>query len=530
MSHDNPFNLFLTHPQIADPTPAKTAHPLLPGPELLFGLVGALGADLHLLGDILKSVLTEHTYGVELIRFTSILKQLPAFNALPESPIDKRIEAFMAAGTRLREETGQADAMAVLGVQQVRKFRASKDNASRNPGEPLTRQAYVFHSLKRPEEIDTLRRIYGHAFFVIGGYSPRDKRKRRLGKLIADSHDTYPATAEQSEIAERLILRDEHEKGREMGQDVTHAFAKADVFVNVSENESEIREQLARFVQIVFGYQFHTPTPDENGMFHAAASALRSAEMGRQVGAAISRQDGDIISLGTNDVPTAGGGLYWPSLNGSEDNRDFQRGEDTSDVVKKRNLAEVLGILRDNKLLTDEATQEDFKRLLTRCIPLMKPSRIMNSTEFGRAVHAEMDAIIGCARRGISPQSCTLYVTTFPCHNCTRHIVAAGLSRVVFIEPYAKSLASDLHDDSISVEGELSTKNRVNFVPFVGIAPHRYIHLFQMEHRKKDGRKIDWDPTTAQPRIFPPLRGYTEYELEHSGSLSKSLDKTTLIT
>ena len=46
-------------------------------------------------------------------------------------------------------------------------------------------------------------------------------------------------------------------------------------------------------------------------------------------------------------------------------------------------------------------------------------------TEYGRAVHAEMDALLDAARRGVAVQGATLYVSTFPCHSCARHVIAA---------------------------------------------------------------------------------------------------------
>ena len=45
-----------------------------------------------------------------------------------------------------------------------------------------------------------------------------------------------------------------------------------------------------------------------------------------------------------------------------------------------------------------------------------------------------------------------MYVTTFPCHNCAKHIIAAGLERVVYLEPYPKSRAKTLYDEDITPE------------------------------------------------------------------------------
>ena len=46
-------------------------------------------------------------------------------------------------------------------------------------------------------------------------------------------------------------------------------------------------------------------------MFMAFASALRSADLSRQIGAVIAH-DNEIIATGANDCPKSGGGLYWP--------------------------------------------------------------------------------------------------------------------------------------------------------------------------------------------------------------------------
>jgi deoxycytidylate deaminase len=79
-------------------------------------------------------------------------------------------------------------------------------------------------------------------------------------------------------------------------------------------------------------------------------------------------------------------------------------------------------------------------------------SQFMDALEYGRIVHAEMSAISDAARNGRAIKDTVLYSTTFPCHMCAKHIVAAGIAKVIFLEPYPKSLASDLHSDSIEIE------------------------------------------------------------------------------
>lgn len=100
-----------------------------------------------------------------------------------------------------------------------------------------------------------------------------------------------------------------------------------------------------------------------------------------------------------------------------------------------------------------------------------------------------------------------MYVTTFPCHECARHIVAAGVMRVVYIEPYPKSLVSELFRDSIEIDAEIEPADKVNFVPFTGVAPSMYIHFFRASEKSPrkspNGVIKKWSPTLSRPQLPP---------------------------
>ncbi len=111
------------------------------------------------------------------------------------------------------------------------------------------------------------------------------------------------------------------------------------------------------------------------------------------------------------------------------------------------------------------------------------------SLEYGRAVHAEMAAITDASRQGISLKRRDLYSTAFPCHLCARHIVAAGIRRVVYIEPYPKSVAEELYGDSLTVDAEERSTTKVAFEPFVGVSPSLYPQVFRLlPGARKDAR------------------------------------------
>lgn len=51
-------------------------------------------------------------------------------------------------------------------------------------------------------------------------------------------------------------------------------------------------------------------------------------------------------------------------------------------------------------------------------------------------VHAEQNAITDCAKRGVSCDGATAYITHYPCVICTRLLIAAGIKKIRYLEDY----------------------------------------------------------------------------------------------
>jgi len=51
-------------------------------------------------------------------------------------------------------------------------------------------------------------------------------------------------------------------------------------------------------------------------------------------------------------------------------------------------------------------------------------------------IHAEMNAIIWAARKGISIEGATIYATLQPCSQCTKNIIASGIKKIVYRKAY----------------------------------------------------------------------------------------------
>ncbi len=114
------------------------------------------------------------------------------------------------------------------------------------------------------------------------------------------------------EQAQMLIERDQAESTEPHGQRVNDTFHLADFFVRISDSHDRLRCDIQRLVELWFGNPFLTPSFDEYAMFMAFASALRSADLSRQVGAVITR-DNDILSTVQTNVRKQAVGFTGPS-------------------------------------------------------------------------------------------------------------------------------------------------------------------------------------------------------------------------
>lgn len=495
--------------------------------ELVFGFVGPTGIDLDKVCDALRCQLRAMQYEAVEIRLSDLISVYMSEPANFANSFE-RISTLMDRGTRLREATNQADIVARLAMAAVRDQRVKRSGEWKKPARKI---AYLVRSFKRPEEVDLFRQVYGKAFNLISVYASRPSRTAFLKKMIGQTLVKDKGSAE--ELAISLINRDHNEEGKKLGQRVGKTFPLADLFVT-SDSRPELERTLKRFVSLLFGNPYISPTRDEQAMYFAKAAALRSLDLSRQVGAAVVSADGDLLSTGCNEVPKFGGGLYW-----DEDqhvHRDFERGSDANVAIKREIIEDSFDRMKSRKGLLARASENELSSKLADDAlfndgAYLKDSQLFDVIEFGRAVHAEMDAITQAARLGISLKGSRLFCTTFPCHICARHIVSSGITDVVFVEPYEKSRASELFGDSISVEPDEHSTNKVNFRAFVGVAPRRYTDVFEVQaSRKNDKGKIRNPDSFVSPRIKRTVFTYVIAEALAVAEAAKPPTPTRSIT
>ena len=509
--------------------------------ELFIGLVGAVGSRIDSLANILKSILvSQYDYETVIIK---VSKDILQKNSLAnnskynlENPFE-RISSLMDIGNELRQ----------IGldyiVLQIIKTINEQRKVIKNQQPERKRIVYIINSLKHEEEIKVLRKIYGNSFFQISLY---ESDKSRENYLINEKGITLDG-------AKKLIERDKGEDNL-WGQHTSEAFHLADYFVKFSKkNHDYLKEASERFLKLIFSHPYITPTFQEFSTYMAFTSSLKSADLSRQVGAVITNND-QILATGANDVPKPDGGTYWPyyeentgKIYDLENSKDYTIGYDPNHKEKSKIIDSIFDRILNEfpYLVSGSDNEKEAKKKQLKDI--IGTSELKNITEYGRIVHAEMDAILSCARNNISTQGATLYVTTFPCHNCAKHIVAAGIKKVIFVEPYPKSLALDLHSDSISYDEEV--ENKVIFKPFVGVGARSFLNLFSMTltdgselKRKVSGQtikiiesnedrnkfseldcKFKWDPKTARLRMPLVEISYSEIEYKAIKKLEEVL-------
>ncbi len=526
-------------------------------PEIVIAVTRPQGANDEPVLKHLTDDLKQRRFHVERISLAKLIRVAAikldnGDNTEPKSireiPGYDRIVDLMAIGDHFRAYLGR-DAVARMAILEIQRLRASAQRSAMEKS--CNGVAFLLTSIVHPSEVALLRSVYKQRFFLLGIHQARMERLQQLEKSFKRYGSGVAARAHATEILEiDAGLRPSHGSISDASLNVDQTFHKADVFVRAErtgikyqQHPDGYKANITRWLDQIFGYPFCAPTSDEFGMANAYIAAKQSVALGRSVGAAIMSPNGDIIAQGWNEPAHPGGGVSREGV--FPDLREHHDGYDSSDVLRIEAIAEFF------ERLTSEAIDSEIEKIGTsgnsswlktlreavrhlappssediRVLPGLKSlatARLLNLIEFGRSVHAEMAAITSAARQGIPVQGATLFVTTFPCHECSRNIVAAGISRVVYVEPYGKSMASELYSQAINVSAQgdgRSDPERVIFEQFVGIAPSAMDVLFSATLRKHSlqsvatqedlaiGGIVEW--SRDEGALRPSIRGYVD--------------------
>jgi deoxycytidylate deaminase len=493
--------------------------------ELIIGFSGPVGSGVNVVADATERLLIQHQYTVVRVKLSDLIvklahKQVGNIPAVSIATSSERYRTLQEAGNHLRKEFGN-DFLAEVAITAIAKKRGEDiPQETAVKAHIPTKRAYLIDQLKHQDEVQLLRTVYGDLFYLVGVFSSSDQIKHNL--------------MQQADIDEKdaiEIIEKDRKENLEHGQQLEKTLKLADLFIrNHALLNNRIENQLSRFFDLLHGKNGITPTNHEHAMYAAYSAGLRSACLSRQVGASITASTGEILSTGCNDVPQAGGGLY--NEHSKADGRCVNRdgGKCYNDYHKNLMRDRIAEILKEELGIDQERAQQVSDAV-------KKKSGLKDLLEFSRSVHAEMDAITSAARiGGKSIKGAYLYTTTYPCHHCARHIVAAGISKVFYIEPYEKSLARELHRDAIDLDpdtdqdDEDTARKLVQFLHFEGISPRQYQNFFFPKSERKDtlGRAVQVQRGQGTKVIAKLLDDYRDLEtkvLTHLSTAAKIPDE-----
>lgn len=302
-------------------------------------------------------------------------------------------------------------------------------------------QDFVIDSIKNPAEIRYFREKYPE-FILVGVFADYDVRWERVKDIYEGSKDTFDAD-EQKDKGSYEPLH---------GQRISDCFFESDLILsnNIPISCDSPNEAYKGMDRKIDGYLMalrdpskSSPTLQETLMAAAYTAGRRSRCLKRKVGAVIADKYDRIISSGFNGVPY---GLQecGPLLGFCY--RDKKRSE--------------LGIRISRELAVDDATGKSVKAI----------QRNVKLLELCRALHGEESAILNLVGRGVDLERSTIYVTTYPCNLCANKIVQAGISKVIYFEPYPVEEAKKIFKVA-----------DVTAEPFEGVTFRAFFKFYQFE-------------------------------------------------
>lgn len=505
----------------ASPPPSSSSSK----PELVFGLVRWIGASARPVLVALRSALESCGFDVVDVDPANLLDGVSEVLGLPEiaksDPAWERYRIKMDAGDVARCIDRQL--LAGLAIRRI-------GNDRKPPPDDRLGRAVIVKSLMHPDEVRLFKEVYGDSFIAVGITGHEEYRSNELIKrfqeeavvdgidldqivagLIERDRGAKPAGISEDlpPPVQALVRRDQEltraTKGR-TGREVAiqEVMPLCDYIIAMGPRlaADSLEEKVKRLVHAVLSDPFSVATVGEAALATASVQSMVTKDLGRRVGAVVLNRDGDLISVGVNDDPAAKGGLQ--SQRPGYATTKVASKVDSNFAEKQKMAAGIRKAILNAAASTSHATvtPDDLQAILeTADID----KQLSDITEWGTSVHAEMAALLSAGRSGRSTQGGVLYCTTEPCHNCMRHIIAAGIARLVYYEPYPKTRWKDLHGDQVhdvSIDGPPPRDtNKVIIDQFEGFLPARLADFLSWKERKvtDTGLPVRWTEKGEMP-------------------------------
>ena len=369
-------------------------------------------------------------------------KKLKAkYNELKKLGMQELRNFLQEQGNKIREKY-EPSKLADLAIDKIKKMKEEGKLSEKN--------FIIIDSIRNIAEIEVLRRNFKTYIFAI--YEDEEIRWKRLMMKYNKDYGAF--------------LRDDkrdHEEKKKNGQQVDACVDCSDILIrnNMDIKNSEydksvyFDEKVNYYLQLIKQPMRTYPRIEETYMNMAYSMAAMSKCMQRKVGALITTEDMEIVSLGYNDVP----------VNSQECKAKFK------ECYRKKRKKEILNQFNYCPICKKKLTYNKYCSKCNKSID--KDIFVDKDLDLCRSLHAEENAIVKAAKAGISLKNGTIYTTTFPCNLCANKIRNVGLKKVIFVEPYPSKDTIEILTTSSKIE------KAVEIELFEGVKSRAFFDLYK---------------------------------------------------
>lgn len=458
----------------------------LPAETIILGFTGSIGSGCSFIGKHIE----ELGYDYKYFCLSDHLKEL----AKSKKIANPTCEQLQDIGNDLRKKSKKGS---VLVSELLKKI----DSQIKSGALDLSKyKGIIIDSIRNDGEVLTLRQFPN--FFLFSVHADKDTRKNRT------LNDKKFKNAKEFEDADK---RDQAER-EPHGQHVKECNELADIIINNDTDFAKTaRQSIRKYIEGIYNKYIvlienningkltpeNLPSRNETLMTMAYAESRLSHCLKRKVGAIIAsvtkseipEEDYDkslkeifnIISSGHNEVPLGTLPCAFDTTVNEECNRDFLKEEHARTIVHCPNCGYKINW---KTTCTCGNVIDQFSFLCPRCkepvedeyeCPKCKTqifSKYLNTggklLDMCRSLHAEEQALLNLAKYSGSSKQLILYTSTFPCNLCANKIVASGINKIVYAEPYPMKEAV-----KILKEGGVESEK------FQGIKSSAYFRLYR---------------------------------------------------
>ena len=364
---------------------------------LMLGVTGSFGSGCTTLAEALGK------FGYTRVPLSSRIKKIWKDRHKTKGSTTPSRKELQDLGNEIRKTEGPK-AFAESAITDAEKLK----------GESLI----VFDGIRNTAEIELLRDYFPN-FFLITVWCPQKVRWERVKGDYNGSQSDF-------------IQDDKRDSNEELdyGQQVQLCVDKADIVIRNDEQHTPkaaatriLESKIKQYIELLKGETLRIPHHDEMAMAIAYTTSLRSMCLKRTVGAIITDLNGVVISTGYNENPEP---LQPCIMSFKYCYKDSYLKAHFESLIESNTECPYCK-------KSFHSLGENFKcpSCNKSLIPAFSPDRGMSRCT---AIHAENMAIMNAAGKNL--KDTILYTTTFPCAQCARQIVYAGISEVVYIEPY----------------------------------------------------------------------------------------------